>query len=108
MTKASQSDEIGFRSCPHTFARLAFSPYPAPRIVRTYKLNARKPLFTSYSIVIYRDNYPDHRAIEAWSFTIFHEMPMGSAPVLEGSMRRHTTMAIALAAIRYGRFGKGL
>ena len=77
-------------------------------IVRTYELNARKPLFTSLSIVIYRDNYPDHRAIEARSFTTIHELPMGLAPVLEGSMRRHTTMAIALGTIQRGRVGNGL
>ena len=54
---------------------------------------------------MYRDNYPDHRAIEARSFTTIHELPMGSAPVLEGSMRRHVAMTIPLGQFRAGELG---
>ena len=93
------------KSCNHTFACRAYSGYQAPRVVRTYELNARKPLFTSLSIVIYRDNYPDHRAIEARSFTTIHELPMGLAPVLEGSKRRHAAMTITLGAIQREQLG---
>ena len=76
------------RSCNHTFAYLACYPIQHLCIVRTYELTTRKPVLTSYSSVICRDNYSTQRTIEARSFMTIHERPVGPASVLEGSMRR--------------------